>query len=81
MLVRTLTPTLLTRPGVIGVLTAAKLLGGAADITRFRRVADNAPTARGSASDRCRSRRTLTAWARCPSSSENARHEPDRRIR
>ena len=33
--VRTLAPTLLTRPG-IGVLTAAKLLGETADITRFR---------------------------------------------
>ena len=35
VLVRALAPTLLTRPG-IGVLTAAKLLGETADITRFR---------------------------------------------
>jgi transposase len=35
VLVRALAPTLLTRPGV-GVLTAAKLLGETADITRFR---------------------------------------------
>ncbi len=35
VLVRTLTPTLLTRPG-IGVLTAAKLVGETADIPRFR---------------------------------------------
>jgi hypothetical protein len=35
VLVRTLAPTLLTRPG-IGVLTTAKLLGETADITRFR---------------------------------------------
>ena len=35
VLVRTLAPTLLIRPG-IGVLTAAKLLGETADITRFR---------------------------------------------
>ena len=33
--VKVLAPTLLTRPGV-GVLTAAKLLGETADITRFR---------------------------------------------
>jgi transposase len=35
LLVKALAPTLLTRPG-IGVLTAAKLLGETADITRFR---------------------------------------------
>jgi transposase len=35
VLVKVLSPTLLTRPG-IGVLTAAKLLGETADVTRFR---------------------------------------------
>ena len=50
VLVKVLSPTLLTRPG-IGVLTAAKLLGETADVTRF---SNKDPYARHTGTAHCR---------------------------